>query len=282
MLAICIVAAAIVGIAIAWRRRLPTPAIEDAISSPATSSSGHGTRSQGVVAVPGVQTGSGRSGRATSSAPAGAVAILDVRMDDHVHMADAPAAERYDNGRNGHNVATASTAGALAGERIAPPSHHRLSGAALAAIAAAVGLAAIGMGGWAFAQSVRDDETQPAASVTRAPAVEQVVSLMARPTTDRIPLRNSVGRIVLVVGAKGYGVLVLDGLSHAPAGKSYQAWVIRPGEPAPLSAAVFSGREVVVPLTTLVPKGGTVAITLERAGGVQAPTRAPKLTAQRT
>ena len=120
-----------------------------------------------------------------------------------------------------------------------PPSGYRLSGATLAALAAVAGVAAVGLGSWAFVQSVRTaDKPESSAAASN---VERVVTLLSKPTTERIPLTNVVGRIMLVVGQKGYGVFVLDGLDEAPTGKSYQAWVIRPKAAAPVSAAVFDG-----------------------------------------
>lgn len=157
-----------------------------------------------------------------------------------------------------------------------------LSGATLAGIATVVGLAALALGAWAVVRAERSGDGEAGPSATAVQGVQQVVSLLSRPSTERIPLQGSSGRIVLVVGARGYGVLVVDGLSPAPSGKSYQAWVIRPSADAPQSGAVFSGSDVVVPLTTAVPPGAAVAITLERAGGAPAPTQTPKLIATRT
>jgi anti-sigma-K factor RskA len=155
----------------------------------------------------------------------------------------------------------------------------RLSGPTLAALAALVGLAAIALGGWAFVATARE----PNQTVTApSPAVDpRLVSLLARPDTVRVPLRGSVGRIVLAVDARNLGFLVLDGLAAAPIGRSYQAWLIRPGERVPVTAALFDGTRMLVPLAERVPFGATVAVTLERAGGAPAPTRTPRLLAQR-
>jgi hypothetical protein len=155
----------------------------------------------------------------------------------------------------------------------------RLSGPTLGALAALAGLAAIGLGGWAFVVTVREpNETVTAPS----PAVDpRLVSLLARPGTERVPLRGSVGRIVLAVDARDRGFLVLDGLAAAPAGRSYQAWLIRPGERAPVSAALFDGTRMLVRLAPRVPAAATLAVTLERVGGAPAPTRTPRLLAQR-
>jgi hypothetical protein len=91
---------------------------------------------------------------------------------------------------------------------------------------------------------------------------------------------GSGGRIVLAVGSAGRAVLVLKGLAAAPQGKSYQAWVTPPKANVPASAAVFSGVEALVPLSVAVEPGSVVTITVERAGGVEAPTQIAKFVAQ--
>lgn len=195
----------------------------------------------------------------------------------------APVAKDYDG--NGASQSAAAYVRTTSAEHLAEPvqipRRRGLSAATLAVIATAVGVAAIGLGAWAVILGVNDDPAASPASAVELEGVQEVVSLLSRPSTERIPLQGSEGRIILVVGARGYGVLVLDGLSPAPVGKSYQAWVIKPNAQAPESAAIFSGGDVVVPLTTPVPPGAAVAITLERAGGAAAPTQTPKLVATR-
>ncbi len=162
------------------------------------------------------------------------------------------------------------------------PREGLLSGATLLGVAAIVGVVAIGLGTYAFAS--RDTRTKTVTvTVARpaAPAVRQALTLVASQTTERIPLAHSVGRIVLVVTPAGRALLVVHGLGHAPAGRSYQAWVIPPGTTVPVSAAVFRGAELVVPLTPVVERGAVVAVTLERAGGAPGPSRAPTLVAKR-
>jgi hypothetical protein len=162
-----------------------------------------------------------------------------------------------------------------------PPKGRRLSGATLAALGALTGAAAIALGAWSIASSVSDDNesSQPPAALQN---VQQVVSLIAKPATSTIPLQGSGRRIILVVGARGYGVLVLNNVNPPPSGKTYQAWVIRPDVKAPQPAGLFKGGTGVITLTKPVPPGGIVAITVEPAGGSPAPTQQPKLLATRT
>jgi anti-sigma-K factor RskA len=76
----------------------------------------------------------------------------------------------------------------------------------------------------------------------------------------------------LIVGLEGTATLVVDGLSAAPTGKTYEAWVISDGMPKP--AGIFSGGDerTAFALTRSVPDGATVAVTVEPAGGTEAPT----------
>jgi hypothetical protein len=156
------------------------------------------------------------------------------------------------------------------------PSSKGLSGATIAALAALAGVGAILLGSWAFVSSVRSDDgpTSDTAQSRRA------ISVLSKPTTQRVLVDGSAGRVILAVGSSRRGYLVLDDFGHAPSGRSYQAWVIRPTAEAPVSAAVFSGTEMLVPLSIPVRPGVAVAITIERAGGAPAPTHDPKLLAQ--
>jgi anti-sigma-K factor RskA len=79
----------------------------------------------------------------------------------------------------------------------------------------------------------------------------------------------------LVVGQDGAAVLVLDMVDPAPSGKTYEAWVIE-GD-TPRRAGTFpgaAGQDVVLVDGTVKP-GTVVAVTIEDAGGVDAPTTQP-------
>ena len=161
------------------------------------------------------------------------------------------------------------------------PRKRRPSAATLAALAALLGVAAIALGTTALVSSLDSDDADEAVpQVTTVSEAERAISLLSKPSTTRMPVANSGGRIILAIGANGRGALILDGLGTPPAGKAYQAWVIKPKAKAPLSAALFAGIETIVPLSVSVKAGSVVAITIERAGGVPAPTQPPKLVAQ--
>lgn len=75
--------------------------------------------------------------------------------------------------------------------------------------------------------------------------------------------------------ASGVTVMRVSGLPAAPDGKTYEAWVIRPGR-SPRPAALFpGGASVTSRLPGTVPQGSIVAVTVERAGGVNHPTTKP-------
>jgi anti-sigma-K factor RskA len=84
----------------------------------------------------------------------------------------------------------------------------------------------------------------------------------------------------LLIEPSGEAVLIVDDLGRAPAGKTFEIWVI--AEDQPLPAGLFPGApgRSVVPLNRSVPEGAVVAVTLERAGGVRTPTGDPLFTAE--
>jgi len=128
----------------------------------------------------------------------------------------------------------------------------------LAAVAAVAACAAVGLGIW---NVVLHNDLNTAQNALRA-----------------VPLNGASGTVVL--GAGGSGALVVSNLVSAPAGKTYEAWVIKNGKALPAGTFSGGGRTIVIRLTRALPAGAIVAVTLERAGGVEQPTRAPFITSQ--
>jgi anti-sigma-K factor RskA len=80
---------------------------------------------------------------------------------------------------------------------------------------------------------------------------------------------------MLVIGADRTATLQVTGLSAAPSGKTYEAWVI-PANHSPRPAGLFPGGESTsVRLHGTVPKNAVVAVTVEPAGGSRQPTTKP-------
>ena len=81
----------------------------------------------------------------------------------------------------------------------------------------------------------------------------------------------------LLVSADRTATLQVSGLATAPRGKTYEAWIIPTGE-SPRPAGLFAGHTLT--LEGKLPLHATVAVTLEREGGVPAPTSAVLLAAK--
>jgi anti-sigma-K factor RskA len=142
---------------------------------------------------------------------------------------------------------------------VVPLGRRRFSGGALAyGIAAVAAVAAIGLGIWA--SSLRSDLD---AERSAAPRVVQL---------------DGADGAVVVTGS-GRAALVVPGLDPAPAGKTSEVWVI---EDTPQRAGVMKGGPdgSSVELDRPAPAGSTVAVTVERAGGVDAPTGQPLFSAK--
>jgi anti-sigma-K factor RskA len=123
----------------------------------------------------------------------------------------------------------------------------------LAAVAAVAACAAIGLAVWDV--SLHDDLNQ------------------ARGVLRGVPLTGAKGSVVV---AGGSGALVVSDLAAAPAGKTYEAWVIGKNGHAS-RAGMFTGgsRTIVIQLTHALPAGAVVAVTIEREGGAAQPTQKP-------
>jgi anti-sigma-K factor RskA len=83
------------------------------------------------------------------------------------------------------------------------------------------------------------------------------------------------------VGPNRKATIHVSGLSAAPSGKTYEAWII-PAGTAPRPAGLFrGGADTRLRLHGTVPPKAVVAVTEERAGGAKdGPTMAPILSAQ--
>jgi len=151
----------------------------------------------------------------------------------------------------------------LAAARAEPPNVVPLASrrspvtAVVAGVAIAASAAAIGLGIWAAALHHSLSQERSATNVLRDPHAR------------RLTVPGTPG--ALVVAPSGDAVLTVS-LPSPPPGKTYEAWV---AGKAVHAAGTFSGG--LVKLTQRVERGEQVMVTLERSGGVDAPTRAPLL-----
>jgi anti-sigma-K factor RskA len=144
---------------------------------------------------------------------------------------------------------------------------------ATAAIAAVAACAAVGFGVWAATLSSSLDTERSARA-----ADERATQIFLDPDATRTSLRGQDGAVA--VDPTGQAVLLVRKLPPAPSGKTYEAWVIPPGS-KPVKAALFDGGDqTMVRLGAMVPSGSVVAATLERDGGVEAPTAQPVFSAR--
>jgi anti-sigma-K factor RskA len=97
----------------------------------------------------------------------------------------------------------------------------------------------------------------------------------AREALRGVPLTGAKGSVVV---SGGTGALVVSDLAPAPAGKTYEAWVLKDGRASPAGTFAGGGRTIVIRLTRALPAGAVVAVTLERSGGVDQPTQKPFIT----
>ena len=128
--------------------------------------------------------------------------------------------------------------------------------APLGAAAALAACAAIVLGIWAASLSNSHDPIE---------------SVLSKPGAKLVSMGKAGG---VAVAPDGSAVLAVA-VPRAPAGKTYEAWVIRAGKPT--RAGLFPGRAgtSIVRIDRPVRPGEVVAVTLERAGGVSKPTTKP-------
>ena len=145
----------------------------------------------------------------------------------------------------------------------------------LAALAVVAGIGAVALGIAAFLVGRTSGSQLPAIS----PEAQSALSLLAKPSTERVPLGGSAGTAVLAVGSGGRAALVLKGFEPAPPGSLYHAWV-RTERGRFTAAGTFAGTERVVLLSQRVERGGAVGVTRETSA-VEVPSAPPGLVAIR-
>lgn len=140
---------------------------------------------------------------------------------------------------------------------------------ALGAVAAVAAVVALGIGLWASNLSGQLDETRTALARNQVAA-----EVLADPGARSVALAEGDGR--LVVDPDGRAVLLVDGLGPAPAGKTYELWIASQGVD-PVPAGLFPGRDgrEIAPVDGTLEPGQVVLVTIEEAGGVDAPTSEP-------
>lgn len=138
----------------------------------------------------------------------------------------------------------------------------------LGAVAAVAAVAALAAGLWATQLSSDLDEARSALDRQR-----ELAAVVADPGSRTVALQKGKGR--LVVRPDGRAVLVLEGLDPAPAGKTYEIWVVEGDAPARAGLFEGGGQAELVGVEGIVDAGDVVAVTIEVDGGVDAPRTKP-------
>lgn len=141
------------------------------------------------------------------------------------------------------------------------PLRRRLSVPLLSSAAAVAAVAALAVGVWATSVSRDLDDAR------------HELALLADPNARTF--ETAAGEASLVVTPAGNAALVVRKLAPAPPGRDYEIWVFENG--VPQRAGLFE-RPGVALLTRPVAPGQMVAVTLEKDGGVDAPTGTPLFT----
>jgi len=129
----------------------------------------------------------------------------------------------------------------------------------LAAVAAVAVCAAVGLGIWNVSLHERLGSAHSEA-------------------LQRVAISGASGSLVVSSGQTA--ALVLSDLRAAPAGKTYEAWVIDGGTAVPAGLFHGGGGMTYVAIGRHVPTGATVGVTIEPAGGSSRPTTKPLIVSQ--
>ena len=151
------------------------------------------------------------------------------------------------------------------------PLRRRFAVPALSSVAAVAAAVAIGLGIWAASLSNELDDVRGQLATDAG-----AVAILADPDRQELELTGADGR--LVVSETGRAAMVVSGLERAPAGKTYEIWVIEGGKPKPAGLFEAAGTRTVLTLSRPVPDDAIVAVTVERDGGVSLPTGTPIIT----
>ena len=171
------------------------------------------------------------------------VAAFHAAASELAHATPAPAPPRQLRDR------ILSRVRAERGANIAPL-RPRWAFRATAAAAAVAACAALGLGFWAASLRGQAEERG------------QVIALAGAEGS-------------LAVDAAGRATLIVADLEPAPIDKTYEAWVIEDGKATAAGLFKGGGSPTAVRLTRPVRDGAVVAVTLERAGGVDQPQNDP-------
>lgn len=144
------------------------------------------------------------------------------------------------------------------------PLRRRVALPAVATVAAVAAVAALALGLWG--RSLSQD-------LDRLRGSDAAVAVLSDPQARLLALRGASG--ALVVTPEGRAALVVERLQPPPSGKVYEIWVMQDGGATRAGLLSRIEERTTLALDRTVPAGATVGVTVEDAGGVDAPTGAP-------
>ena len=156
------------------------------------------------------------------------------------------------------------------------PRRRRLA-PVLGVAAAVAAVVAVAVGLWGIHVSRQLDDSRSALARERANA-----AVLGDPGSRSVALETGAGK--LVVDPQGRSVLVLDGVDPAPAGHTYELWIMPGGDAGRAQrAGLFPGGDgtEILGLDGTVANGDVVGVTVEPAGGSESPTTSPIVASQR-
>jgi anti-sigma-K factor RskA len=140
-------------------------------------------------------------------------------------------------------------------------------------VAAAAVIAALGVGGWALNE--RNDARDEAAVSQQMTA--ELTSIFTAGDAQTVSASTKSGALTTVVRSpsRGVALLLASGLPSLPSGKTYQAWTIDNDKATSAGTFEPQGDQTAFKLPPAAVETGTVAITVEPAGGSDQPTTTP-------
>lgn len=141
----------------------------------------------------------------------------------------------------------------------------------LAAVAAVLAIAVLGLGGLAFQLTDRVAELE--ATVVRGEGTDELLAVLGAPDAQLAPLRGDAAGRFVWSATLDQGVLLAAGLAAPPEGHVYELWLFHGGTPVP--AGLFQtdeqGRAVAFVEGDVAGMEG-MAVTIEPEGGNPQPT----------
>jgi anti-sigma-K factor RskA len=154
--------------------------------------------------------------------------------------------------------------------RAAPPGRAARTAVA---VAAAIALLAGAFAGGYFAHGAKVSPQQQA-----------LATYLAHPDVHLVQFKGKVGNLAVAYRPGVHQAFVVGtNLRGVPSGRQYELWLFPPGGGAPARGPTFDapspGSVVVVPVPADPSRSVLMAVTVEKTGGVDAPTNNPVLTA---